>query len=116
MENTTTVTAEQYRRTEPSPRYDGQASEQLGRAYAAPGTWHTSFLRRPRPGLKTTAWLLARGIRLFDVDSGGLALWQRAFQRSLYYCHNGGANGRRNPVWSLQVRWGREVNLPGQSG
>lgn len=83
-----------YERDPLSVRYDDAAGRLLGRAYAAPGTWQYSAIAEPAGG------------RYSATDAGGLKAFERAFQRSLYYVHNGGANGRRNRVWSLQREWG----------
>jgi hypothetical protein len=64
---------------------------------------------RPDPGPRTREWLRSHGLNLFLLDSGGLSVYERAFQRSLYYIHNGGGNGRRNPQWSMQREWGEET-------
>lgn len=94
-----------YRRIEPSPRYDGQTARLLGRAYAEPGRWHVELVRRPNPGPATRAWLRERGVFLGIVDEGGLTGWQRAYQRSLWWVHKGGAGSKANPAWSLEVKW-----------
>jgi hypothetical protein len=103
-----------YQRIEPSPRYDDEASGHLGRAYAVPEEWRIRLLREPKPGPRTIEYLRRAGVDLMARDSGGLRGYQRAYQRSLYHCHNGGGNGRRNPVWSLRVRWGPELRGQGR--
>jgi len=95
-----------FERIQPSPRYDATTGRLLGRAYAAPGRWVYTTVPRPRPGPRTAAWLRAQGIALDLVDSGGLTTYERAFERSLWYVHNGGAGGARNQVWSLRRQWG----------
>jgi hypothetical protein len=92
-----------------SVRYDAMAGGLLGRGMAQPGRWVYRSLPRPRPGPRTRRWLADRDITLSAIDEGGLTRYERAFTRALYYVHNGGANGRRNTVWSLQVRWGPPV-------
>lgn len=94
-----------YERDPMSVRYDPAAGRLLGRAYARPGSWVTTEIKRPDPGPRTREWLREQGINLFLTDAGGLTTYERAFQRSLYYSHHGGG-GRVNPVWSLQRQWG----------
>lgn len=86
--------------------YDTATGGLLGRAYAAPGTWVYAAVPRPALGAGATAWLRATGVDLGATDSGGLTTWERAYQRSLYWVHNGGGNGNRNAVWSIQREWG----------
>lgn len=102
-----------YRRIEPSPRYDRQTAALLGRAYNDPGRWQVELVRRPQPGPRTAAWLRERGIVLGIVDEGGLTGWQRAYQRSLYHVHDGRPAQKRNPVWSLEVRWAPAPTIGG---
>lgn len=89
-----------------SERYDVTAARLLGRAYARPGEWVYTEVVRPRPGPRTAGWLRSLGILLDITDDGGLTAYERAYQRALYYVHNGGGNGRRNQRWSLQREWG----------
>jgi hypothetical protein len=95
-----------FQRIPPSEKYDRTTGALLGRAYAQPGRWIYTTVPRPRPGPKTGQWLRSLGIQLDTVDAGGLTTYERAFERSLWYVHNDGANGRRNAVWSLQRQWG----------
>jgi hypothetical protein len=95
-----------FERIEPGPKYDATTGRFLGRAYAKPGDWVYTTVPRPTPGARTAAWLASHGILLDLVDAGGLTTYERAFERSLWYVHNGGAGGVRNPVWSLQRQWG----------
>jgi hypothetical protein len=89
-----------------SKRYDATTGRLLGRAYSQPGRWVYTTVPRPKPGPRTLAWLRRLGIQLDPIDSGGLTRYERAYQRSLYYVHNGGGDGARNGVWSLQRQWG----------
>lgn len=95
-----------YERDPLSVRYDAMAARFLARAAARPGRWVFEDVKRPTPGPRTAAWLREHGIMLSGADSGGLAAHERAFQRSLYWVHNGGGGGARNPGWSLQREWG----------
>jgi hypothetical protein len=90
-------------------RYDTAAGRMLGRAIGARGRWVSTVVTRPDPGPRTREWLRAHGISLFLIDDGGLATYERAFERSLYYNHNGGG-GNRNQAWSLQLQWGELTN------
>lgn len=94
-----------YQRDPMAERYDTAAGRLLGRAIGARGRWVSTVVTRPDPGPRTREWLRAHGINLFLIDDGGLASYERAFARSLYYVHNGG-HGERNPAWSLQIQWG----------
>lgn len=95
-----------FERIQPGPKYDPTTGRLLGRAYAQPGRWVYTTVPRPRPGPRTLAWLREQGIALDLVDSGGLTTYERAFERSLWYVHNGGAGGARNAQWSLRRQWG----------
>lgn len=95
-----------FQRIQPGPKYDATTGRFLGRAYATPGRWVYTTVPRPRPGPKTLAWLRAQGIALDLVDAGGLTAYERAFERSMWYVHNGGGDGARNTRWSLQREWG----------
>lgn len=96
-----------YERDPLSARYDAATGRLIGAAIARPGQWVVRAVPRPDTRRPTVVrWLARHGIRLDRTDAGGLTTWERAFQRSLYYVHNGGGNGRRNGSWSLQRRWG----------
>jgi hypothetical protein len=96
----------QFERDPLSKRYDATTGRLLGRAYSQPGRWVYTTVPRPQPGPRTRDWLRKLGIRLDAVDAGGLTSYERAYQRSLYWVHNGGGNGQRNLVWSIQRQWG----------
>lgn len=98
-----------YERDPLSARYDDATGRLLGRAYSAPGTWVYVAVPRPGSAPRMAAWLRSHGISLDSTDAGGLTSYERAYQRSLYWVHNGGGSGRRNQVWSLQRRWGPET-------
>jgi hypothetical protein len=89
-----------------SVRYDPAAGRLLGQAIASPGKWVYTTIARPSPGPRTRQWLRSHGITLDSTDAGGLTSYERAYQRSLYWTLNGGGNGKRNALWSLQREWG----------
>lgn len=86
--------------------YDGWARELLDVLRADPWEWHGRTVTTPAGHLAT--------------DDGGLTRWERAAQRSLYWClgHAASSGLKTRPDWSLQVAWGPPVavTLAGQLG
>lgn len=74
--------------------YDGWAREFLDVLKADPWLWHGRTVTTPAAQLAT--------------DPGGLTRWERAAQRSLWYClgHAATSGLKTRPAWSLQVAWG----------
>lgn len=75
--------------------YDQWARELLDVLRADPWQWHGRTVTTPR------------GAELLGEDRGGLTRYERAAQRSLYWClgHAASSGLKTRPAWSLQVAW-----------